>query len=340
MPLNRNALMRIRTIDNCLQRRQRRWTLEDLRKACEDALYDYEGISNISTRTIQRDIELMRSDKLGYYAPIVVRDKKYYEYDDPDYSITQRPLSKEDLAELSSALDIVKHYNSFQVMHGHEDILTRMQDQLQTQENHQQIVYIETNSRLKGLNYLNSLYEHIIQKEAIVVDYKSFKSSHSSRHYLSPYILKEFNNRWFLLGYSPRRNEIMTLALDRIIAVKKDNGGLYRENNYFNPEEYLNSMIGVTRDLSSTTEHILIRIDANQAPYVLTKPLHISQQIVEQHAGGAITVSIDVIINFELERILLGYGNHIEVLAPEFLRARIAEQVRGMLQKYSEQIAE
>lgn len=335
MPLNRNTLMRIRTIDSCLQRRQRRWTLEDLRQACEDALYDYEGISSISIRTIQRDIELMRGDKLGYFAPIVVRDKKYYEYEDPYYSITRRPLSKEDLAELSSALDIVKHYGSFQVMHGQEDILARMQDQLQAQESRQQIVYIETNTRLKGLSFLNCLYKHIIHKEPIVVDYKSFKSVHSSRQYLSPYILKEFNNRWFLLGYCPRRHDIMTLALDRIIAVNKDNDGRYHENTYFQPEEYLNSMVGVTRDMSSQTEHVIIRIDANQAPYVLTKPFHLSQQIVEQHTGGAITVSLDVIINFEIERLLLGYGNHIEVLAPKSLRARIAEQVRGMMGKYN-----
>lgn len=132
MPLNRNTLMRIRTIDACLQRRQRKWTIEDLRQACEDALYDYEGIDGVSLRTVQRDIELMRGDKLGYYAPIVVRNRKYYEYEDPDYSIMQKPLSKQDIAELSSAMDIIKHYQGFQGMKGQEDILARMQDQIQT----------------------------------------------------------------------------------------------------------------------------------------------------------------------------------------------------------------
>ncbi len=95
-------------------------------------------------------------------------------------------------------------------------------------------------------------------------------------------------------------------------------------------------MVGVTRELTSKPEHVLIHIDANQAQYVITKPLHASQQIVEQHTGGAITISLDVIINFELERLLLGYGNHIEVLAPIALHNRIAEQVRGMMEKYSE----
>ena len=43
MPVNRNALIRYKTIDNCLRNPYRRWTLEDLVDACSDALYEYEG---------------------------------------------------------------------------------------------------------------------------------------------------------------------------------------------------------------------------------------------------------------------------------------------------------
>ena len=57
MPANRNALIRYKTIDNCLCNKYRRWTLEDLIDACSDALYEYEGITKgISRRTIQMDI--------------------------------------------------------------------------------------------------------------------------------------------------------------------------------------------------------------------------------------------------------------------------------------------
>lgn len=44
MPANKNALIRYKTIDNCLRNRYRRWTLDDLVEACSDALYDMEGI--------------------------------------------------------------------------------------------------------------------------------------------------------------------------------------------------------------------------------------------------------------------------------------------------------
>ena len=81
MPVNKNALIRYKTIDRCLRNKYRKWTLDDLVDACSDALYDMEGITKgVSTRTVQGDIQIMRSDKLGYYAPIEVYDNKYYRY--------------------------------------------------------------------------------------------------------------------------------------------------------------------------------------------------------------------------------------------------------------------
>ena len=94
MPVNKNALLRYKTIDNCLRNKYRRWTLEDLVDACSDALYEMEGIcKGVSVRTIQADIQMMRSDKLGFNAPIEVYEHKYYRYADDNYSITQMPIS-------------------------------------------------------------------------------------------------------------------------------------------------------------------------------------------------------------------------------------------------------
>lgn len=324
MPLNRNTLLRIRTIDACLQRRQRRWTLNDLRQACEDALYDYEGICGISERTIQRDIELMRGDKLGYWAPIVVRERKYYEYEDPNFSITKLPLSKYDIDKLSGAMDIIQHYQGFSGMGGQEDVLARMQDQIQQQESRQQVIFIETNKRLKGLEFLNPLYNFIVKKEQIFIDYQSFKSNRTSFFSLSPYLLKEFNNRWFVIGYNSKMHNVQTLALDRILRVRRDDLQPFIENRFFNPQEYLDSMVGVTRDLKSKTVRVLLKIDADQAPYVLTKPLHCSQTLLKTEQDGSILVSLEVVQNYELERLILGFGCHIEVISPSLLRHNIA----------------
>ena len=108
MPANKNALIRYKTIDRCLRNRYRRWTIEDLVDACSDALYDMEGISKgISLRTVQGDIQMMRSDKLGYNAPIEVYDQRYYRYADPQYSITDMPLSEDDFLLIKRAVDLL-----------------------------------------------------------------------------------------------------------------------------------------------------------------------------------------------------------------------------------------
>ena len=108
MPANKNALIRYKTIDRCLRNRYRRWTLDDLVDACSDALYDMEGITKgVCARTVQMDIQIMRSDKLGYNAPIVVYDKIYYTYADPDYSITEMPLSMDDCKLIKEAITLL-----------------------------------------------------------------------------------------------------------------------------------------------------------------------------------------------------------------------------------------
>lgn len=120
---------------------------------------------------------------------------------------------------------------------------------------------------------------------------------------------------------------VQTLALDRMLAVSKDDEGIFRENTFFDPNEYLDSMVGVTRGLNSTVSSVLLKIDGDQAPYVLTKPLHVSQRLHKSLDDGSIIVSLNVILNFELERLILGYGSHIEVLAPRLLRRNIATQI-------------
>ena len=108
MPANKNALIRYKTIDRCLRNRYRRWTLDDLVDACSEALYDMEGIrKGVCARTVQMDIQIMRSDKLGYNAPIVVYDKIYYTYADPDYSITEMPLSMDDCKLIKEAITLL-----------------------------------------------------------------------------------------------------------------------------------------------------------------------------------------------------------------------------------------
>ena len=131
MPANKNALIRYKTIDRCLRNRYRRWTLDDLVEACSDALYDMEGITKgVSTRTVQADIQIMRSDKLGYYAPIEVYDNKYYRYSDPEYSISNTPISTDDYDLVVKAIEMINEYKENGDVDKLDEVLMAVKDKL------------------------------------------------------------------------------------------------------------------------------------------------------------------------------------------------------------------
>lgn len=99
--------------------------------ACSDALYDMEGIAKgVSTRTVQGDLQMMRSDKLGYYAPIEVYDNKYYRYSDPDYSITNTPITTEDYNLIVKAVNTIKEYRKDGDIDKLDEVLGRVKDKL------------------------------------------------------------------------------------------------------------------------------------------------------------------------------------------------------------------
>ncbi len=130
MPANKNALIRYKTIDRCLRNRYRRWTLDDLVEAYSDALYEMEGIlRGVSVRTVQADIQIMRSDKLGYNAPIEVYDGKYYRYADDDYSISQSPLTADMYELLTLAVEQLDRCN-LEEMQAVASLLTEVKKKL------------------------------------------------------------------------------------------------------------------------------------------------------------------------------------------------------------------
>ncbi len=218
MPVNRNALIRYRTIDRCLQNRRRKWTIEALMDACNDALYEYEGIDKgLSMRTIRLDLNAMRSDKLGYNAPIVVKDKKYYTYEDADYSITNIPLTTQDLSILQEVSHLLKQFKGFSHFNEVTEMVNKLEDKIYS-EKHQQpsVIDFEKNELLAGIQWLDVLYKAIVSKTTLQLTYQSFKAREASDIIFYPYLLKEYRNRWFILGMTKRGKEICTFALDRI----------------------------------------------------------------------------------------------------------------------------
>lgn len=338
MPLNRATLIRISTIDRCLQNRYRRWTIEDLINACTDALAEYEGRSNpVSRRTFQNDLALMRSERLGYNAPIVVRDHKYYEYSDPDFSITHLPLSDDGIDALNRALDVLRQLQGFPQLASSIDTISKLNEQIARHTGASiSAMDMEHVAGYRGLQHVGMIYDAVRKQQTIRITYQSFKARRASDVAVYPYLLKEYRNRWFLIGEKAtnRSPEVNIFALDRIHSVVIDREHAFKKCVDFDPEHFFDDTIGVTRTLKDKPWQVVIRVDADQAPYVESKPYHRSQVVKKRYDDGSILISLRVIINNELVRLLLGFGEHIEVLGPAMLRNRMARIMRLAYDKY------
>jgi predicted DNA-binding transcriptional regulator YafY len=306
-------------------------------EACSEALYEYEGRQNsVSKRTVQLDIQLMRSEKLGYNAPIVVYDKKFYKYEDEAYSITDIPLTETDINVLTETVSMLKQFKDFSLFNDVSDILQRLEDKIYAEKSHTQpVIHLDKNDNLKGLHFLDEIYQAIIKKIVLVITYKSFKSKDEQKFIFHPFILKEFNNRWFLIGRKKQNHPITNLALDRIIAIDYDFSMPFIEDN-FNAESFYRNVVGVTVNTGVQPKRIELWIDRINAPYVITKPLHNSQRLIKQNDDGSIIIHLFLIGNYEFERLLLGFGNGLEVLRPEYLRNRMKTILNDAALRYQD----
>ncbi len=336
MPANRNALIRYKTLDACLRNRQRKWTLDDLIETVSEALYEYEAMDKgISRRTVQADLQMMRSDKLGYFAPIVVLEKKYYTYEDATYSITNIPLSDGDLLRMNEAVEVLKQFRGFSHFTALNEVVQKLEDHVySTAQKSASVIDFEKNDSLKGLHFLDELYQAVIQKRAIKLQYQSFSARMPQVFTFHVWWLKEFKNRWFAVGLRDGKGYLMNLALDRMLSIETDTSADYVPNQTIDPEQYYRNVIGVT--VSTTLRPVRVKLFVSQlhAPYVETKPLHSSQQVVDRTEAG-IVIQLLVQHNFELEKEILGFGEGIQVIEPPRLRSSIKNRLQAGLDAYA-----
>lgn len=337
MPANKNALIRYKTIDNCLRNRYRRWMIDDLVEACSDALYDMEGIAKgVSLRTIQADLQIMRSDKLGYNAPIEVYDGKYYRYADPDYSIFDMPLSENDYEVMKEAVDMLRQLEDFDHFTEMADVVGRLQDKLSISHNNRRpIIHFDSVPNLKGLKLLNPLYNYIASKQTVRVIYKAFSARKPMEYLLYPHLLKEYRNRWFLFGSRTKDMVLYNLALDRIIRVQPTNIP-YRENPDFDSLHFFDDVIGVSKNIKNRPRIVRFWASSEQSKYIITKPLVRNQKLILRNNDGSCIFEISVILNYEFYSVMMSYGPGVKVISPRIAVHVMKDKTRAMAQHYED----
>ena len=335
MATNKHAIIRYQTLNKCFRNPGRKYFIEDLVEACSIAIYEFSGNNNgIKRRQVLEDIKFMESTQ-GWNIPLErIRDghRVYFKYDDKSFSINNQPLNETEEIQLKEALLTLSRFKGMPQFEWVDEIYARLDSGLGLSHYSEKIIEFDQNNYLKGLEFISPIYNSILYKKAIQIEYKSFKKDISQSIIFHPYFLKQYNNRWYLFGKNDASQFIMNLALDRITSIEESKNK-YLPNKTIDFDEYFEDIIGVTLSNEGKVEKVVIKASNELLPYIKTKPIHGSQKLKEQGLSHTL-ITLDIIPNYELESLILSFAEGVEVLHPKSLRDKIKKRVELNFSNY------
>jgi len=335
MATNKHALIRYQALDKCFRNFSKRFYIIDLVEACSDALAQYDYNSNgIQTRQVYEDIRFMESEQ-GWEIPLEKHKdgkKTFYRYSDPHFSINKQPLSENEKHRLKETLITFSRFKGMPQFEWIEEMIIRLENELGLKTTIEKVIEFEQNQYLKGIEHIETIYNAIISKNVLSIEYKSYRQEKPSTIIFHAYYLKQYNNRWFILGLNNDLEKIQNLALDRIEKIEEANT-CYIENNETDFSEFFEDVIGVTVFDNQPCEKIILKIDKERYPYIDSKPLHGSQKRIESNDNYVI-IELQLKRNYELDALLLSHGEQIEILAPADYREHFKQRIQKLLKRY------
>ncbi|MDT8308723.1 MAG: WYL domain-containing protein [Bacteroidales bacterium] len=333
MLANKQALIRYRIINRMLENGQY-VTKNEIIEACREAL---DG-KQISSRTIDADIEAMRYDTaLGYDAPIHYnRSKRAYHYTETGYSIEKFPVSKDELQSMAFAAKLLEQYQKMEILEEFSDAVQKILSVLHMRrlftEKPLDFIQFEHRPVFNGDVHLKACIDAISNEEVVFVTYRAYNKGKAYTHTVHPYYLKEYMGRWYLFGYNAYWKEERTYALDRIEELHVKHSATYFPCRY-DPATCFKDVIGIHHGTGDKPQEMLLRLSADIAPYCLNQPVHDSQRVKEATDDYTL-ISIYVHPTPELVGLILSWGSHIEVIAPDTFRLEIKRRIKELLENY------
>lgn len=335
MPLNKDQLLRYQILDRCFSDGSRLYKMSDLVEAVNAEMMD-TYCKKVSKRSVQNDVQLLQYEPYNVEFDADLLKQHFYRYADTSFRL---PLGKSlSESEMSAVRKTV-------------ELLRPIVDDIETSTPLQQWLFLclqrlaaggtidletpgitfENNDSLAGMGNFKLLAECVINHQPIKIGYRQFGSAETKTIAVHPYLLKQYNGRWFLIAANNGYDSIGTYPLDRIRTVR-----LWKAK-FRLPKIVMTDYFADTMGVSVTNtpiEHIVLKISAKRYPYVETKPFSDRQKIVT-HDDESYTISFPMRINNELVAELLSFGDDLEVIEPEQLHSIIADKAKRMSEKYS-----
>lgn len=332
MALTKKQFARYRVINDCLQYKLHvpstsddsqyggYWPVVDLIDKIREKLDE-----DVSERQIKEDLFRMKEDPdLAHYAPI--KNKKgigyYYE---TDYDFNERPLSSAEINALKDVTELLHQFKGFKYFEGVEGLIYNIEEKVNASEF--QDVQFDILPGYIGLDYIDSIKKAIKEKKVLKMTYKAFYEEAETPRHIHPYLLKEYNNRWFVFTYTNEYKGEGVYGLDRIKLLETTTKK-YRKPNTKKIKDYFKDIIGVTNYEEQEVQDIVIQMKVDRANYLRTKPIHKSQD-VEKESNEYVWFSFKLKPNPELKSLILSYGKDAVVEQPESL----ANEIKGLLEE-------
>ena len=352
MPANKNAMTRYMILDKLLSSRHHKYSLDDLTEEVSKRLSEmYPDTNGVVRRTIEKDIYYLEYegpfmvDIERYTAPGYNKEKQKsftkqcLRYSNPAFSIFKKEMSDDEEYLLREALSMLGQFEGLPNL----EALEGLRLGLGVNRNDRKIISLAKNP-LENSNILGELFTAISQKQVIELHYHTFQESGNILSVnVHPYLLKEYNRRWYLFAAAESDEKFLCFALDRIDSIVPQPSHHYIEYEG-EIDERFEDIIGVTLNDGPVLQ-IVFWVSDRSKDYVETKPLHESQRHINVELEeklkndypiliGGKFFQIDCIENYELIRELSSFGKELVVLQPTEIKDKVATRVAEMNEIY------
>ncbi|MBF0503207.1 MAG: WYL domain-containing protein [Candidatus Riflebacteria bacterium] len=191
---------------------------------------------------------------------------------------------------------------------------------------------IEFDSRgcLHGLQHIRPLLAAIRKRRLVKFEHENYHSGKTWKFTVSPCFLKEYQNRFYLVGRVKGVSELWSFGLDRI----KDLTVTDKACDAITGDErkVFSQTIGLTYS-AGAPEDVVLSFDPIQGKYIKSLPWHRSQKILEDNEKELL-IKLRVVPNFELSQKILMLGDTVKVLAPLWFAKDIKDYLEAALNRY------
>jgi len=333
MATNKHAQVRYKVLDDCFSNFGRLYSFNDLIDECNQKIHELYGpeSAGVGIRTVRSDIAYLR-ERAGEFGvdieSINQGDGYFYRYSQKGFSVFHQDFTASDMAEFREAVLMLQRFKGMPNQEWMSETILKIEDKLNLKENNSSVIGYEENPTYTGLDWMEDIFEAIVNKQVLKIEYRTFKEK-EFEYIIHPHYLKEYNNRWFLFGLNDETHVVTSLALDRIDSIKQQHiPFISSEIDY---STYFKDIVGVTvKPFDKQT--ITLKFSESRFPYVQTKAIHSSQKVTDYDNH---IIEISVIPNRELDAQVLSFGKDVQVLSPEGYREHIEGIVKEMFNNYS-----